>query len=801
LYVRVALCTEGASYLDSFTYEVPEDLRDRVKVGGCVLVPFGSGQAVGYIIATEQTPSVEKTKALLAIIDSPIALSEELIELARWLSRRYICGLSRCAHSILPGVVQCRVRAMVDAADGAMAADSPVMAAIREAGGPVPMEALRSRVSDLARELRRLDHAGAITRRYELVAPQGKVRMASAVTLAVPVDRALSEAGRLETSAPRQAELLKYVAARGTVSAAAMEADLGGCAGAAAALVTKGLLRRTQVTVRRRPPHTPLPSTSHLRLTPDQERALDATIEGIRRRQHSVLVMHGVTASGKTEVYLRAIEHARDLGLRSLVLLPEISLTTQVLNIFRGRFGDRVAVLHSMLSAGERFDEWVRVQNGEIDVVLGARSAVFAPVADIGLVIVDEEHEPSYKQDSDPRYHGRDVAIRRAEQNGALAVLGSATPSVESYFRAKSGEWGLVVLQERIESRPMPIVSVADLREEYQKGKATIFTEKLAEAIGSSLGKGQQVILFQNRRAYATFLLCRECGYTAGCPNCAVALKLHAAERLLRCHHCDYERVAPTTCPKCGGQKIGKFGIGTERIEEEARAAFPAARVLRMDKDTTSRRGSHGSILDAFRRREADILVGTQMIAKGLDFPGVTLVGVISADTSLNLPDFRAGERTFQLLSQVAGRAGRGPEPGEVIVQTFNPEHYAVAAAARHDYAGFYEQEIALRRELGYPPFADLVNVIAADESEAQARERLQELVGKLRGSAQGAVPIEILGPAPAPLARLRGRYRWHVVIRSRDRDYVTRTVREALDALPAVRRTVAVDVDPASML
>jgi primosomal protein N' (replication factor Y) len=358
------------------------------------------------------------------------------------------------------------------------------------------------------------------------------------------------------------------------------------------------------------------------------------------------------------------------------------------------------------------------------------------------------------------------------------------------------------VLSERIESRPLPTVTIDDLREEYQKGRATIFSHKLSEAIADRLNKKQQVILFQNRRAYATFLLCRECGYAAGCPNCAVSLKLHAAERMLRCHHCDYEQQAPDTCPNCGGRKISQFGIGTERIEQETRNMFPDARVLRMDRDTTSRKGSHSNILDTFRRREADILVGTQMIAKGLDFPGVTLVGVISADTSLNLPDFRAGERTFQLLSQVAGRAGRGTEAGEVVIQTFNPEHYAVVAAAAHDYTGFYEQEIEHRHDTNFPPFSSAVNIVASDEKEAEAQRRLKELVKAIdEGSKAAELPIELLGPAPAPVSRVRGRYRWHVMLRSTDRDYLIRLVKQALDAVPSARRGLSVDVDPATML
>jgi primosomal protein N' (replication factor Y) len=795
-YIRVAVDTEGAAYLDSFTYEAPEGLCERATVGACVLVPFGSTQVIGCVVSIEETPSVEKTKKILAVIDSPVTLSQELIELAQWLSSRYVCGLSRCTHSILPGVVQCRVRGLVEATDSPAPPDSRLMEALENSGGSIPLDTLKFKRPDLFKELKKLESAGAVTRRYELVPPEGKERRISAVKLAIDQDLIERKVRKLlALRSPKQAEVLKTVAESGTVTCS----SLGVSESVISGLVSKGLLKRVSVLQRRSPGHSVVPSTSHLKLTPDQQNALDAAIESIDTRKHSVLLMHGVTASGKTEVYLRAIEHTAKLGRRSLVLLPEISLTTQVLNIFRGRFGDRVAVLHSMLSAGERFDEWTRAQNGEVDVVLGARSAVFAPLDNLGLVIVDEEHEPSYKQDADPRYHCRDVALWRAERSGALAILGSATPSVESYYNAKSGNYRLVALRERIENRPMPEVAIADLREEYQKGRATIFSARLAEAIADRLSKQQQVILFQNRRAYATFLLCRECGYTAGCPNCAVALKLHAAEQVLRCHHCDFEQPAPTLCPKCGGRRIGQFGIGTERIEEETHAAFPDARVLRMDRDTTTKKGSHGAILDVFRKRQADILVGTQMIAKGLDFPGVTLVGVISADTSLNLPDFRAGERTYQLLSQVAGRAGRGDQPGEVVIQTFNPDHYAVIAAAAHDYEGFYEQEAELRSETGYPPFSAIVNVVSADPSEDDARKRLDDLVETLRSNTDSG--IEILGPSPAPVAKLRGKYRWHVMLKSSDRDELVRSIEDAFANLPSLRRGLTVDVDPATML
>lgn len=796
MYVRVVVDAGAASYLDSFTYEVPENLIDRVEIGSCVFVPFGKSQVTGYVVAIDETTELEKTKPILAVINSPIKLSKEFIRLAEWLSERYLCGLSRCANSILPGVLQWRVRTMYDLASDEIDDNSPVIDAIRSNGGSISIESIKNKVSDAQNEVRKLERKGVIARRYELQSPQGKTKTAAAVKLAVSVDFAMAEAKSLMSKAPKQAQLLQYVAASGTVLCSKVSAS------PVSALESKGLITKFQIAIRRAPGHTSVPTTAHYDLTPDQQSTLEAIKSGIDAQKHEVLLMHGVTASGKTEVYLRAIEYARDKGLRSLVLLPEISLTTQVLNIFKGRFGDRVAVLHSMLSAGERFDEWMRAQNGEVDVVLGARSAVFAPIDNIGLVIVDEEHEPSYKQDADPRYHCRDVALRRAEEHGALAVLGSATPSVESYFKAKSGNYNMAVLQERIENRPMPEVIVADIREEYQKGKATIFTKALTDGITDRLAKGQQVILFQNRRAYATFLLCRECGHTPECPNCAVSLKLHASERVLRCHHCDYEQEAPTTCPKCGGRKIGKFGIGTERIEEETKTMFPEARVLRMDRDTTTKKGSHGAILDAFRKKEADILVGTQMIAKGLDFPGVTLVGVISADTSLNLPDYSAGERTFQLLSQVAGRAGRGTEPGEVVIQTFNPEHYAVVAAASHDYIGFYEQEIEKRQEHGYPPFGSVANIVSSDENEEEARKRLDTLVAELDKQANnGDTIIDILGPVPSPVSKLRGEFRWHVMLRCPERNVLIDGLQKTLEALPSIKRSVVVDIDPSSML
>ena len=499
-------------------------------------------------------------------------------------------------------------------------------------------------------------------------------------------------------------------------------------------------------------------------------------------------------------------------------MLPEIGLTAQVLDLFKARFGaDEVAVLHSALSLGERHDEWRRIQSGEARVVVGARSAVFAPVPDLGLIILDEEHDGSYKQDSSPRYHARDAAQFRAAQTGAVIVLGSATPSLESFYKAQTGEYDLIEMPERISSRPLPPVSVVDLREEMKppptpipkKGETkpeppprSVFGADLTASLACCLDRREQAILFLNRRGFASFLLCRDCGFTFRCPNCDVSLTYHHAGRYLQCHHCDFKRRSPDACPKCEGLRLRPFGLGTEKVEDAVRTQFPLARTLRMDRDTMSRKGAHAETLRAFRRGEADILIGTQMVAKGLDFPNVTLVGVVSADMALNIPDFRAPERTFQLLTQVAGRAGRGKIPGSVIVQTFSPEHESIQFAARHDYAGFYESAIAQRRELSYPPFSHMANIVFTDESEEETQKRASHLTNILRAVLGSESEVQILGPVACPLSRLRGRYRWHLALRAFEKPALLAALKAALAELTAGERAgMTLDMDPLSML
>ncbi len=802
MYAGVVVDTGGSSPVEFLTYEIPDGLEGKLGVGACVLVPLGKRQAVGYVIAFHRESPVANTRPIISDLESPIRLTPDMLRLAEWVAEQYICPLPRVIAGMLPGVMHCRIQARVSAQ--VPAPDSPVLtpseaallSRIEQSGGQADVDSLvdGSRDSTL-RILRQLETKGRVRRAWELVQPSGKPRLMRGVRL-------LRQPSSEEKLPAKQAEAVDVLARLGRdVTLIEITRRHSISRSALSSLERKGLVAMVEMSVRRAPAFTRV-QQSRVQLTDDQQRAVLEISSAIEARCYRGYLLFGVTASGKTEVYLRCIERALSLGRTSLVLLPEIALTTQVMNIFKSRFGDQVAVLHSALSAGERCDEWTRISDGEAKVVLGARSAVFAPLEDLGLVIVDEEHEASYKQDTQPRYNGRDTAIWRAKDAGAALVLGSATPSVETFHRCEKGEFTLLKMPSRIGGRSLPAVHVADLREDWAQGRVTIFSKRLEEAVRDRLARKQQVMLLQNRRAYSTFLLCRDCGFVPHCPNCAVSLKLHSAQRKLSCHHCDYSRAAPTVCPKCEGRRLRGFGIGTERVEEETRKTFPEARVLRMDRDTTARKGSHGAILDAFRHGEADILVGTQMIAKGLDFPNVTLVGVISADTSLNLPDFRASERTFQLISQVAGRSGRGVEPGEVVIQTFDPENYAIQRAVAHDYEGFCAQELEMRADPCYPPFATLVNVISRDEDERTAQSRLEKLVEAIRREPMSdRRGIELIGPQRAVLAKLRGEYRWHLVMRSRERNMVLRLVRVVLDGNQTLKRQLVVDVDPASML
>lgn len=538
-------------------------------------------------------------------------------------------------------------------------------------------------------------------------------------------------------------------------------------------------------------------SDTHLIPTPEQEQALLSIKTCIDNKTHKVFLLHGVTGSGKTEVYLQAIAHTLKTGLSTIVLVPEISLTPQTVARFKARFGERIAVLHSRLLGSKRAAEWERINKGEAQIIIGARSAIFAPARNLGLVVVDEEHEISYKQEDVPRYNARDVAIKRAELSGAIVILGSATPSLESFYMAKNGKFSLIELPERIDSRLMPEVEIVDMKEELTRvRKLAIFSQQLKEWIEKDIQENKQVILFLNRRGFSTFINCRKCGYVIKCKRCSVSLTYHFDSKKLICHHCSFKMDPPEICPECNASYVKYWGMGTEKVESEIHRLFPYAKIARMDRDAVHKRGTHSNILSRFKDGEIDILIGTQMIAKGLDFPKVTLVGVISADTALNLPDFRSGERTFNLLTQVAGRAGRGDLGGRVIIQTYTAHHYAIQAAKNHDYHMFYNKEISLRKELNLPPFCHIVSLTLRGRKE----ERVFKAADALRESIERKdkdKKIEILGPAPAPISRMKGMYRWNIFLKSAEIENITGILKKVLENRRASGVIITVDIDP----
>jgi primosomal protein N' (replication factor Y) len=536
-------------------------------------------------------------------------------------------------------------------------------------------------------------------------------------------------------------------------------------------------------------------------LNPAQQAAFEQIRDAILTRQFQAFLLHGVTGSGKTEVYLTAIEAVLAQGRSALLLVPEIALTPAMAGQFFLRFGDRVAILHSAFTDVERTEQWRRIRSGKASVVVGTRSGVFAPVRDLGLIVVDEEHDGSYKQEETPRYNGRDVAVVRAQQAGACVVLGSATPSLESRYNVERGKYTLLELPARIEDRPMPLVELIDMRQEFlETRKQATFSRKLEEAIGQRLENGEQTIVLLNRRGFSSFVACRSCGERVECMNCSVTLTFHKRDRRLLCHYCGYAEKIPSVCPKCSSEHIYFMGLGSERVEEELHRAFPAARIARLDRDTVTGKRQYETILHDFREGNYDILVGTQMIAKGHDIPNVTLVGVVSADVGLGVPDFRAAERTFQLLTQVAGRAGRGSVPGIVLIQTINPDHYAVRIAAAQDYQAFYEKELAFRRMMRYPPFSAMANVLVRSEKKEMAMRLSSELGILLTPPPE---KLRIMGPAEAPVARVKNEYRYQFLIKAASRTALNELL-QRIRAFALERKwgatALVIDVDPLSL-
>jgi len=792
----------------TFSYSLPPGLG--IDIGQAVWVPFGDKLLQGVVLELSPHPAVEETKEIAGVIEPRPILSPAHVQLARWISRYYLSPLFDAVALMLPPGFERRALTFISArtvpADFELSTLTPEQRQVWQLLGEQERVGLKRIEKALGKKkaqsvVARLVRRGLAIRSYELEAVRAKPKLEPYLRLAVTADEARREAVSLqEKRAKKQAGLLDYLAQQsGAVPWAEARQNTNSNKAAADALVSKGLAAFENVEVRRDPLALQKITLSHPpTLTPAQKTALEKIRPGLSGGKGGVFLLHGVTGSGKTEVYLQALAETVKTGKRGIVLVPEIALTPQTIERFTARFPGRVAVLHSQLSMGEQFDEWQRIRDGKFDVVIGPRSAVFAPQPDLGLIVIDEEHEWTYKQpDKSPRYHTRDVALKLAELTGAVVVLGSATPDVESYYRAQRGDYQLLRLPGRVTPRDgtaLPQVEVVDLKEELKAGTRSLFSRSLAEAISQAVTNDEQVILFLNRRGAATFIQCRSCGFVLRCRRCEVPLTYHLTGDRLVCHQCNYHMPVPPSCPRCARRSLKFLGLGTQKLEQEAGYNFPTARLLRWDTDVTRGRHSHDEILSKFRRHQADILIGTQMVAKGLDLPLVTLVGVVSADTALNLPDFRAGERTFQLLSQVAGRAGRGERGGKVIIQTYTPEHYAIQAAAKHDYAAFYNKEVEYRLELRNPPFSRLACLTCSHTNDLLCQREAERMKRSLsqKIDSEGVADVEIIGPAPAFIHRLRGRFRWQLILRGSE-------LSEFLSPLPFPQGWV-VDIDPVGL-
>jgi primosomal protein N' (replication factor Y) len=769
----------------TFSYAIPPGLS--VDVGQAVLVPFGDKLLQGIILELSHYPSVEETREIVGVIEPCPVLSPARVSLAYWISEYYLSPLfNAVALMLAPGferkaLTLISIPSIPDGYDlSSLTTEQRHALELVQRQGRVSLKELERTLGrkKAQRIVSQLVKQGLAIRSYELEPIKARPKEELYLSLAVDAGEAQQEVAKLrKKGASKQAALLGFLAQQSEPVSLAEVRQRANCNKTVVdTLASKGLIRVQHIEVRREPiSYRDITPSYPLTLTTAQESALKSISESLaqKSKEHpNVFLLHGVTGSGKTEIYLQALAEAVKLGKRGIVLVPEIALTPQTIERFASRFPNKVAVLHSKLSLGEQFDEWQRIRDGEFDVVIGSRSAIFAPQPDLGLIVIDEEHEWTYKQDTSPRYHARDVAIKLAELTGAVVILGSATPDVETFYHAQRGDYHLLELPERVtpgKGASLPRVEVVDLRQELKAGNRSLFSRSLSQAITKAIASREQVILFLNRRGAASFIQCRSCGFVLRCKRCEVALTHHFVEGVLVCHRCNYRMSVPQICPQCLSRRIKFLGTGTQKLEQEASNTFLRARLLRWDSDVTRRRShSHKEILDSFRAHQADILIGTQMIAKGLDLPLVTLVGVVSADTGLNLPDFRAGERTFQLLTQVAGRAGRGILGGQVIIQTYSPEHYAIEAAAKHDYALFYNKEIAYRRQLHNPPFTQLACLVYSHTNDALCRreaERLKRQIIDERDS-KGIADLGLIGPAPAFIHRLRGRFRWQLILR-----------------------------------
>ena len=802
MFVDVALKIRSEKVL---TYSVPDNLASAVALGKRVLVPLGNRKIVGCILAVAESRDIKNPRAILDVLDPEPLFSGADLEFYRWAADYYFYPEGKLVSEIIPGSDSVKSEKFVSLTgleldESLLNPEQLKLINLIKAQRSLPLNKLKtSGLKHMKETLEGLEQAGAIEIREKVKVSAVRQKTEKLVQLAG------NGAGDTELS-PREKKAVDFLSEHGPKSMSALRKQFGNIAALVRRLERKNIIRISEAELIRMPAshefhESPCPVS---RLSGEQDAALTEIKAALSRGVFSPFLLHGVTGSGKTEVYLGAMEEALKGGGNAIYLVPEISLTPQLLARVRERFpAVPISVLHSSIPEAVRFDQWRLVSRGETRIVVGARSAVFAPVPRLKLIIVDEEHDPSYKQEDRMRYNGRDLAILKARQNSAVVVLGSATPGVQSFRAARSGRLTYLSLTRRIGDRPFPEMQLVDMRKEREeRGRATALSSALKTALGETLESGAQSLVFLNRRGFNTFIQCRNCGHAMKCRNCSVSLVLHASENSLKCHYCDYAQKVPAECPQCGAAEMARSGTGTERLEREISELFPAARVARMDRDTASGRGAHAKILNSLSRGEIDILVGTQMISKGHDYPNIHLVGVVSVDNTLNMPDFRAAERCFQLLTQVSGRGGRGDVPGRVIVQTYNPTHYAIRRAMENDFPAFYEEESRLRRELAYPPFSRIVSLEVTSLNRDRAKQGAEMLAGAARGlGGKKTTGVTALGPVEAPVNKIKNRYRWKMLLKGANVKSLHGAVKGILSAVPEKGFEIRIDVDPVNFL
>ncbi|MGW8026456.1 primosomal protein N' [Staphylococcus xylosus] len=747
----------------TFDYIIPTRLQSIVQVGMRVIVPFGPRTIQGYVMQVTDKPDgnidIAKLKEIKEIQDIKPELTEELIQLTEWYNNYFVTKRISMLEVMLPSAIKAKYTKVFSIVDADAVPEELKVKFDKD--GQYPYK--EAQYNDDLGQIVPLLKQGVVSE-MTLLSQNVSKKKQRAVSIIEGFDYD-SVLNSLEKS-KKQYELYAYLLdeRHHTVLLKDLE-EMGFSKSSIDTLMRKGFVEKYDAIVERDPFETRVfEQDQKQQLTDDQQEAYKSILESIQAHRQRTYLLHGVTGSGKTEVYLQTIEEVLKLGRQAMMLVPEIALTPQMVLRFKRRFGDEVAVLHSGLSKGERYDEWQKIRDGKASVSVGARSSVFAPFKNLGMIIIDEEHESSYKQEDYPRYQARDIAQWRSQYHQCPLILGSATPSLETYARAEKGVYELLSLPNRVNQQALPEIEIVDMRTELSSGNRSMFSEQLRKAIQQRLDKKEQIVLFLNRRGYASFMLCRDCGHVPQCPNCDISLTYHKSTDQLKCHYCGHQEVPPNKCPNCESEHIRQVGTGTQRVEELLQEAFQEARIIRMDVDTTSRKGAHEKLLDDFGAGKGDILLGTQMIAKGLDFPNITLVGVLNADTMLNLPDFRASERTYQLLTQVSGRAGRHEKEGEVIIQTYNPEHYAIKDVQANDYTAFFNKEMNYRKMGKYPPYFFLINFTIAHKEMKKVMEAskhihkilLQHLTDKAL----------VLGPSPAALSRINNEYRFQILVK-----------------------------------